>query len=204
MSNVKVLAFAGSSRLGSYNARLLTSLEHDVASAGGVITPLDLRDDLALPLYDADLEQRSGVPLGARRLQKLFAEHAALIIACPEYNGGLPPLLKNALDWVSRPLPGHDEPNSAAFRGKVVGIVSASPGSGGAAGAANHLADLLRDLRAEVVDPIVSLQLTDTDFSAGELQADHAAWPQLRELAESVVARASAHNVLDGQFNHAR
>jgi len=101
---IKLLAFSGSSRRGSFNGRLR---------------------DLALPLYDGDLEAASGLPAGALAFKQAIAAHDALLIASPEYNGLFTPLLKNAIDWASRPLEGQAMP----FTGRVAGLLAASPGA---------------------------------------------------------------------------
>src|SRR6185437_9482076 len=75
-----------------------------------------------------DLEAVEGMPPGVKKLRDLFVESDGYLIAAPEYNGSMPGLLKNALDWVSRPAPGETQTTLRAFRGKVAGIMSASPG----------------------------------------------------------------------------
>ncbi len=120
-----ILAFAGSTRTGSFNRQVLQIAIEGVKAAGGSVTLVDLRH-YVLPLYDGDLEKASGLPDAAKQLKALAKAHAGLLIASPEYNGGYTPLLKNTLDWMSRAEPG--EPELAAFKGKAAAIVSASPG----------------------------------------------------------------------------
>jgi chromate reductase len=91
--------------------------------AGADVTLLDLADH-RLQMYDGDVEAGSGVPEDARALRKIFLAHDALIIASPEYNSSIAPLLKNTLDWISRP--DGDDAMVAAYRGKVAGIMSAA------------------------------------------------------------------------------
>jgi len=117
----RILAFAGSARRDSVNRKLIT-----LASGMADATLLELAD-YPLPLYNADLEAEEGVPANARALQAIFLQHDALLLACPEYNGSITPLLKNTLDWVSRPAPGLK--SLAAFEGKVAALLAASPGS---------------------------------------------------------------------------
>jgi NAD(P)H-dependent FMN reductase len=123
MSKPRLLAFAGSARSGSLNRKLL-AVAAEAAGAG--VTLLDLRD-YPLPLYDGDLEAAEGLPPNALRLKQLFLEHQGLLIAAPEYNSSITPLLKNTIDWVSRSAPG--EAPLAAYKGKVAALLSASPGS---------------------------------------------------------------------------
>jgi len=117
----RILAFAGSTRKESFNRALLR-----VAAEHADMTVVELAD-YRMPVYDADLEAAEGLPEAARRLKALFLEHDALLLACPEYNGSITPLLKNTIDWVSRKE--GDEKPLAAYRGKVAALLSASPGS---------------------------------------------------------------------------
>src|SRR5690606_32044347 len=134
--SIKVLALAGSTRTGSYN-RMLAALAAEAArEAGAEVTLINLRD-YPMPLYDGDLEEREGLPTSARQLRELFLSHDALIIASPEYNGSLSAVLKNTIDWLSRPQPG--DPPRACFANKVAVIVSASTGALGGMRGLVHL-----------------------------------------------------------------
>jgi len=123
--STKILAFAGSTRAGSFNKKLCTAASAALREAGSEVTQIDLRD-YPMPLYDGDAEAAEGLPANARKLKELFLAHRALLLACPEYNSGPSAVLKNAIDWVSRPVPG--EPSLAGFTGKVAWLVSASTG----------------------------------------------------------------------------
>jgi len=121
---------SGGSRQGSFNRQLAAVAAGLAVQAGAKVTALDLRS-LELPIYDADLHER-GTPPGAIRLVRLFAEHDALLLATPEYNGFPTPLLINALDWASLVEAGADHPaGPAALAGTVAGLLSASPGAFG-------------------------------------------------------------------------
>lgn len=122
----KILAFAGSARAGSFNKKLVAIAAASARAAGGDVTAIDLRD-YPMPLYDGDLEASSGLPEHAKRLKALFLAHDGLLLACPEYNSSITPLLKNTIDWVSRPAPG--EGSLACFEGKVALLLAASPGA---------------------------------------------------------------------------
>ncbi len=122
----RILMFAGSTRTDSYNKKLVKVAGKGAEEAGATVTFLDLRD-LALPLYDEDLETAEGLPEGAQKLKTLLLAHDGLLIASPEYNSGMSAVLKNAIDWASRPVDG--EAPLAAFTGKVCAIMSASPGA---------------------------------------------------------------------------
>ena len=118
----KILAFSGSSRKGSLNKKLLAIAVREGRALGADITEIDLRD-FNLPIYDGDIET-NGMPEGAVKLMDIFKQHNALLICTPEYNGGVAPMTKNALDWVSRPHAG--TPAVAAIMGKAVSILSAA------------------------------------------------------------------------------
>ncbi len=129
---VRLLAFAGSTRADSHNRKLLNLAAKAALDAGTGVTSIDL-GELALPLYDGDLEATAGIPEGGRHLKSLMASHDGLLIASPEYNSGLSAVLKNAIDWASRR--DGDEPGLASYQGLVAAMVSASPGRlGGARG----------------------------------------------------------------------
>ena len=121
----RVLAFAGSTRRESFNRRILPVAIEGAREAGAEVTRIELAD-FPMPIMDQDLESERGLPEHAVRLKDLFLAHDALLIACPEYNSSITPLLKNTIDWVSRPREG--EGRLACFRGKAGGLVSASPG----------------------------------------------------------------------------
>src|SRR4051812_4612536 len=105
MAQIRVLAFAGSLRKDSLNKKLVKQSIKGAEAAGAQVTYLDLRD-LDLPVYDGDLEERSGLPEGARTLKRLFDENDGFLLSCPEYNSSIPGGLKNAIDWLSRQAPG--------------------------------------------------------------------------------------------------
>lgn len=122
----KILAFAGSTREGSLNKRLIRIAADAARAAGAEVTLIDLRD-YPMPHYDGDMEANEGLPQTAHALKDVFKAHDGLLISAPEYNGGMSGMLKNTLDWISRR--GHDERIVAAFTGKIAGLMSAAPGA---------------------------------------------------------------------------
>lgn len=139
----RILAFAGSARRDSLNRKLLTVAIRSVKAAGGAVTLVDL-NEYALPLYHGDLEDAAGMPANALRLIELVQAHAGLLVASPEYNSQLTPLLKNTIDWITRA-----ERNPLI--GKVAAVVSASPGILGGARSLQHARHLLMQLGCHVV-----------------------------------------------------
>ena len=115
----RILALSGSSRRGSLNQKLLDQAALGAHVAGAEVTSIRL-SDFDLPIYDGDREAEHGLPKGAQELKALLAGHQGLLIATPEHNGGYTALLKNALDWMSRP--------NGFASGKVAASISASPG----------------------------------------------------------------------------
>jgi NAD(P)H-dependent FMN reductase len=105
MITAKILAFAGSARQDSFNKKLVKIAVEGAKAAGAEVTYLDFRD-LPLPLYDEDLEEAEGLPENVLKLKDLMKAHQGFLIACPEYNSSITPLLKNAIDWASRSAPG--------------------------------------------------------------------------------------------------
>lgn len=125
----KLLFIAGSAREASLNKRL-AKLGADVAHANGIAATFADLGDYPMPIYDGDLEAKSGVPDNAKKLKALLLVHDGVFIAAPEYNASLAPLLKNALDWVSR-IRDEGEPPLHVYKSRVFAIGSASPGAFG-------------------------------------------------------------------------
>jgi chromate reductase len=140
---LRILAFASSTRRESFNKKLVAIAAQGAREAGAEVTLIDLKD-FALPLFDQDFEAEQGMPENGKKLKKLFIDHDGLLIASPEYNSSFPAVLKNAIDWVSRPAPG--EPSLVAFRGKVATLMSASPGALGGLRGLVHVRSILGNI----------------------------------------------------------
>jgi NAD(P)H-dependent FMN reductase len=126
----KVLVFAGSIRTGSHNARLAALAAKELTLAGADVTRISLAD-YPMPIYDGDLEAKSGPPANAVKLKLLIAAHRGVFIVSPEYNASITPLLKNTIDWVSRVRERGETP-LAVFKGRVFALGGASDGTYGA------------------------------------------------------------------------
>jgi NAD(P)H-dependent FMN reductase len=171
MSNAKVLAFSGSTREESFNQRLASYAAGKARLAGADVTLINLRD-YPMPLMDQDLERDQGQPEHAGRLKQLMAEHDGFLIASPEYNGSISPLLKNALDWASRRT--GDEPSMMAYKGKTVALMSASPGRLGGLRGLVPVRQLLSNLGALALPGQASIGAAFTAFDdAGQLVNEH-------------------------------
>jgi NAD(P)H-dependent FMN reductase len=139
----KILAFAGSTREASYNKKLVQIAAEGARTAGAEVTYVDLRD-LPMPLFDEDLEAKEGIPANVKTFKQLMITHQGLLIAAPEYNSSITPLLKNTIDWASRPEPG--EPMLACFKDKVAILMSASPGALGGLRGLTHVRSILSSI----------------------------------------------------------
>lgn len=181
---IRLLAFAGSLRTGSFNRKLIRTLEAGARAAGAEVTHLELREYL-LPVYDGDIEA-AGMPEVVRRLQQLMREHDGLLISTPEYNGSMPALVKNTLDWISRPML-DGKSGTALFRGKVAGICSASPGALGGIRSLIVLRDALAKLGLWVAPSQVALGNADSAFDANDEVLD----AKRREAVMAVGAEAT-------------
>jgi chromate reductase len=182
---VKILAFCGSSRRTSLNGKLLEIAADGARKEGAEITFIALAD-YPLPIYDADVESTNGVPEQARALQELFASHDALLVASPEHNGGYTALLKNMIDWVSRPT-ATGSPGLALFSGKVAAVVSASPGPMGGIRAMLGMRGVLEKLGAIVIPQGFSLGSAHQAFAESGGLADEKADAEVRRVGLGLV-----------------
>jgi chromate reductase len=151
----KILTFAGSLRSESFNKKLAKLAAEAARRAGGLVTLIDLRD-LPLPLFDQDLEARDGLPANAIRLKELFTSHDALLIASPEYNSSITAVMKNTIDWVSRPAT-PTESALSGFTGKTAAIMSASPGGLGGLRGLVHLRSILGNIQVLVLPEQIAI-----------------------------------------------
>lgn len=165
---VKILAFAGSLRKESYNKKLIRVGAGLAREAGAEVTLVDLAE-LPLPLFDGDLEDQQGLPANARILKDLFLAHQGLLLACPEYNSSITGVLKNTIDWVSRPVPG--EAPLQCFAGKVAGLLAASPGGLGGLRGLVTVRSILSNIKVLVLPEQVAIAKAPEAFTAsGELR----------------------------------
>ncbi len=189
MATPKILVFAGSARSASFNKKLARIAAGMARNAGGEVTELDLADH-RLQMYDGDVEAGSGVPEDARALRKIFLAHDALIIASPEYNSSISPLLKNTLDWISRP--DGDDAMVAAYRGKVAGIMSAAPGALGGLRGLVHLRSILGNIGVTMVPQQVAISGAAAAFNEDGSLVNEAHTGQVKAVVDAVVRTAGA------------
>ncbi|MEH2260992.1 NADPH-dependent FMN reductase [Nostoc sp.] len=184
-STPKILAFAGSTRIDSYNKKLVKIAAAGAKAAGAEVTYLDLRD-LPLPLYDEDLEAQEGLPANARTFKDLMISHQGLLIASPEYNSSLTAVLKNAIDWASRPSPNEAPLALAAFAGKVASIMSASPGGFGGLRGLVHLRSILGNIKVLVLPNQVVVSKAYEAFNADGTLKDPKQQESIEQLGDGL------------------
>jgi chromate reductase, NAD(P)H dehydrogenase (quinone) len=176
---MKILAICGSTRSGSYNRRLLALAVTHAKKLGAEILVTDLKA-LDLPIYDGDIEVSVGRPPGAVALREAIASAHGLLLAAPEYNGSIAPVLSNAVAWASRP------PAPNVFRGKKALLL----GTGSQAGTARmqiQLRVMLGMLGVWVMGPSLQIAWAQKAFTTeGEL-VDEKHVTLLRSLVEEFV-----------------
>ena len=167
------------------NRKLLGVAAHGALDEGGEVTFISLAD-YQLPFYDGDFEKEHGVPEPVRELQALFAESEALLIASPEHNGGYTAMLKNAIDWISRPRES-GEAGVLLFAGKAAAVVSASPGPMGGIRAMLATRGVLEKLGALVIPQGFSLGAAHQAFTGEGKLADGKADAEVRSVGAGLV-----------------
>jgi NAD(P)H-dependent FMN reductase len=189
MSAVKILVIPGSLRTGSLNAKLASVAIAEFAKANVYVTRLSLAD-YPLPIYDADLESHSGVPTNAINLKRMIGAHQGVLLVTPEYNSAPPPLVKNAIDWVSRVQDPH-ETQGQVFRSRAFALAAASAGKLGGARCLAALRLILSGCRALVIPQQLTLSFADQAYddrdrlkNPADIEALQAMVRQLIEFAQ--------------------
>ncbi len=174
-----MLALAGSLRIGSLNKKLVKVAAEGARKTGAQVTYIDLAD-YQLPVFNQDDQDANGVPENAYKLKALMKESDGLIIASPEYNSSIPGGCKNALDWVSREVPG--EKVLECFRGRTAVLMSASPGRLGGLRGLVALRSMLQNVGVTVIPEQLALSQADEAFAADGSLKD----PRRQEQVESL------------------
>ncbi len=192
MSIPKILAFAGSSRRDSFNKKLVKIAAEGARLAGAEVTYVDFKD-LPMPLFDEDLEAEQGIPENVKTFKALMKAHQGLLIACPEYNSSITPLLKNAIDWATRPEPG--EPGLICFRDKVAVIMSTSPGALGGLRGLVHVRAILGNIGVLVLPNQKGIAKAHEAFDENGQLKDEQQQQEIHQLGNklaTVVAKLSS------------
>jgi chromate reductase, NAD(P)H dehydrogenase (quinone) len=162
MAAIKILVIPGSLRTGSLNAKLAAVAIDALVRADVDATRISL-GDFPLPIYDGDLESNSGVPKHALDLKRMISAHHGVLIVTPEYNASLPPLVKNAIDWISRVEDTH-ESKGQVFRERPFAIAAASNGRLGGARCLQALRLVLSACRALVIPNQLTLAFANEAY----------------------------------------
>ena len=186
MSALKILVIPGSLRTGSHNARLAAAAAHELAQAGAEVTRISL-GDFPLPIYDGDLQAKSGVPKHAVNLKRMIGAHHGVLIVTPEYNSSVPALVKNTIDWVTRVQDAH-ETRGQVFRDRAFAIAAASESRLGGTRALAALRLILVACHATVIPSQLALSF------AAEAYDDR---DQLKNPADVEALRALARQLID-------
>ena len=184
MSTVpKILAFSGSTRKDSFNQKLVRIAASGSREAGAEVTIVQL-SDFPLPLFDQDFEATEGQPENAKRFKQLMVEHHGFLLASPEYNSSISGVLKNTIDWVSRPVEG--EPPLVAFAGKIATIMSASPGGLGGVRGLVHVRSILSNLGVIVLPAQTAVANAYEAFSPDGALKDQRKQAKVTELGKEL------------------
>jgi chromate reductase len=168
MSNVRIVALAGSLRSASFNKKLIKIAAAGARAAGAQVTEIDLRD-IPMPLFDGDMEREHGLPPNAKVFKRVLIEHHGFLISSPEYNSAISGVLKNAIDWASRAEP--NEPALVAFKGKVAGLMSTSSGHLGGVRGLAVLRSILSNIGVLVIPTQMAIHRANDAFEPnGELK----------------------------------
>ena len=162
MSALKILVIPGSLRSGSLNARLAAVIAHELVQSGAEVTRISL-SDFPLPIYDGDLQAKSGVPKNAVNLKRMIGAHHGVLIVTPEYNSSVPALVKNTIDWVSR-VQDAGESRGEVFRERAFAIAAASGGRLGGTRALAALRLILSACHATVIPNQLALSFADQAY----------------------------------------
>lgn len=187
----KILAFAGSTRTDSFNKKLVRIAATGATEAGADVTVIDLRD-FPMPLYDGDLEQKEGLPTAARKLKNLMLAHQGFLLSSPEYNSSITAVLKNTIDWTSRHSEGED--SLACFKGKVAGIMSASPGVLGGLRGLVHVRSILGNIGVLVIPDQVAIAKAHEAFDADGTLKDKKQEERVKMIGSNVAKILSKLN----------
>jgi len=192
MAGPKILIIPGSMRTGSHNVKLAAAAAHAFAQAGVQVTRISLAD-FPLPIYDADLQAKSGVPKHAINLKRMMGTHHGILIVTPEYNASVPALVKNTIDWITRVQDPH-ESRGQVFRERAFAIASASQSRLGGSRALAALRLILSACHAAVIPSQLALSFADQAYDdrdrlkhPSDIEAMGALVRQLVEFSQRMV-----------------
>jgi len=185
MAAPKILIIPGSLRSGSRNAKLATVAAYEFAQADAEVTRISLAD-FPLPIYDGDLQARSGVPINAVNLKRMIGAHHGVLIVTPEYNSSIPGLVKNTIDWITRVQDPH-ETRGQVFREKPFAIAAASQSRLGGTRALAALRLILTACHATVIPNQLALSFADQAYDDMDRLRNQADIDALKGLVRQLI-----------------
>lgn len=185
----RILVFAGSIRSGALSGKTADAATKELALQGADVTRISLAD-YPMPILDQNLEREKGVPEPAVKLAHMIAAQDGLLIATPEYNASIPPLLKNTIDWVSRVKADAQGRPLRAFSGIPIALCSSSDGRFSGVRAINHLRAVLVHCQAEVVTPQCSVPQAQNAFDENGEFLDKALRDSMAKVCRTLIERA--------------
>lgn len=184
----RILVFAGSIRTGAFSGQTADAAMKELAQQGAEVTRISLAD-YPLPIMDQDLEKEKGIPENAYRLGRLIAAHDGVLIASPEYNASIPPLLKNAIDWVSRISKDGGKP-LRPWAGKSIGLCSSSDGNFAGIRGLYHLRAVLMNCKADIITQQCSVARAQDAFDENGDFRDDRTRGMMEAVCSSLIERA--------------
>lgn len=184
----RILVFAGSLRTGAYSIKTADAATKELAEQGADLTRISL-GDYPLPLMDQNLEKEKGIPENAMKLGRLIAAHDGFLIASPEYNASIPPLVKNTIDWVSRIRNDGGRPFSP-YRGKVAALCSSSEGNFGGMRCLYHLRAVLMNCQVEIITPQCSVSRAHEAFDENGDFTEERLRKMMQNVCRTLIERA--------------
>ncbi|WP_295808046.1 NAD(P)H-dependent oxidoreductase [uncultured Nitratireductor sp.] len=184
----KILVFAGSIRTGAYSGQTADAAVKELAQQGAEVTRISLAD-YPLPIMDQDLEKEKGVPENAYKLGRLIDAHDGVLIASPEYNASIPPLLKNTVDWLSR-LSKDNGKTLRPWAGKPIGLCSSSDGNFAGIRGLYHLRAVLMNCKADIITQQCSVARAQDAFDEKGGFRDDRTRGMMEAVCNSLIERA--------------
>ncbi len=185
MSALKILVIPGSLRTGSHNVRLAAAAAYEFAQAGVDVTRISL-GDFPLPIYDGDLQAKSGVPKHAVNLKRMIGAHHGVLFVTPEYNSSVPALVKNTIDWITR-VQDPQESRGQVFRERPFAIAAASEGRLGGTRALAALRLILSACHAIVIPNQLALSFANQAYDDMDRLKNPADIEALRALVRQLI-----------------
>lgn len=185
MAAPKILIIPGSLRSGSHNAKLAMAMADEFARADAEVTRISL-GDFPLPIYDGDLQARSGVPINAINLKRMIGAHHGVLVVTPEYNSSVPALVKNTIDWITRVQDPH-ETRGQVFRERPFAIAAASAGRLGGSRALAALRLILTACHALVIPNQLALSFADEAYDDMDRLKNQADIDAMKDLVRQLI-----------------